>query len=202
MEDGPTHHGVHDVAFLRNMPNISILAPSNEQELHDMLFAAYNQNSPVVIRYPRGGANPIFKRDVPQVQWGKAETIQTGKDIAIWSLGKELETAYNVAYQLSEKYGLSTTIINTRFIVPFDKELLLEQIKTMPIITIEDLQVQGGLGSTVDELLINKPHKGVLHFGWGCDIIPHGNVSDIKAKFGLDATTIAEEIYTYINNRE
>lgn len=192
VEDGPTHHGIHDLSFFRNMPNISILSPKDEFELRNMLFASYEHRAPVIIRYPRGdGSGFGNKSEVKEIFWGKSEVLEKGSDLAIWALGKECSTAVEVS-KILKSSRISTTVVNTRFIRPFDSELLLEQAKIMPLITIEDCQVQGGLGSAVDEILVNSPHKGVYHYGWGLDIVPHGTIPEIRKKAGLTPEIIAE----------
>ena len=192
VDDGPTHHGIHDLAFLKNLPNISILSPKHECELRNMLFAANKHAAPVVIRYPRGaGSGDTFKE--VEVPWGKAEVLKEGQDIAIWAVGKECATAFKVAKILDEK-KIKAMVVNTRFIKPFDSELLLKHAGKMPIVTIEDCQVDGGIGSIVDTCLANTKHKELLHFGWGDKIIPHGSVCEIRRKFALTPEAIADKI--------
>ena len=194
VDDGPTHHGIHDLAFLKNLPNLSILSPKDECELRNMLFAAHKHAAPAVIRYPRSaGSGEKFKEN--NIPWGKAEILKKGKDITIWAVGKECTTAMEVAAILKKK-KIDVCVVNTRFIKPFDKELLLKQAAKMPIATIEDCQIDGGLGGIVDSLLINKKHKDVSHFGWSDKIIPHGTVCEIRRKFDLTPEAIAEKIVT------
>jgi len=201
VDDGPTHHGIHDLSFLKNLPNISILSPKDECELRNMLFAAYNHCAPVVIRYPRGnGSGEKFQKcDIP---WGKAEIIKkpskkskttSEKEVAIWAVSKECDTALEVA-KILEDEGAIVTIVNSRFIKPFDSKLLLSQSKKMKIITIENCQIDGGLGSIVDSILINTEHNGVSHFGWGDDIVPHGTICELRKKFNLTPEAIAKQL--------
>jgi len=194
VDDGPTHHGIHDLAFLKNLPNLAILSPKDECELRNMLFAAYKYSAPVVIRYPRGfGSGNKFKEtDIP---WGKAEILKEGKDVALWAVGKEVTTAMQAAGIL-RKMKIDAVVVNTRFIKPFDSELLFEHAERMSIVTIEDCQIEGGIGSIIDSLLINKKHKEILHFGWGDKIIPHGTICEIRKKFELTPESIAEKIAT------
>lgn len=161
VEDGPTHHGIYDESFLLSMPRLSVLAPKNETELKAMLFAAYEQKTPVAIRYPRG-ASKINDLPVPALEWGKAEVVRDGSDLAIWAVGREVRTALEAAGIL----GCSCRIVNTRFLKPFDKELFLSDAAKMPIFTIEDNLEGAGLDSIADKLLINAGHHGVHHFAW------------------------------------
>ncbi|HBC85844.1 MAG TPA: 1-deoxy-D-xylulose-5-phosphate synthase [Lentisphaeria bacterium] len=194
VEDGATHHGIHDLSFLRNMPNISILCPADGCELRNMLFTAYERKEPVVIRYPRGSAvRKPGTEPVELIPWGKSFVLKEGKDIAIWASGRELSTAIEVA-EILAKSGKTATVVNARFMKPFDNDLLLQHAAKMPVATIEDCQIQGGLGSIVDETLIKAGHKGVFHFGWGNDVIPHGTIAGIRKKSGFTAEAIAAEI--------
>ncbi len=190
VEDGPTHHGIYDESFLLSMPRLSVLAPKNETELKAMLFAAYEQKTPVAIRYPRG-ASKINDLPVPALEWGKAEVVRDGSDLAIWAVGREVRTALEAAGIL----GCSCRIVNTRFLKPFDKELFLSDAAKMPIFTIEDNLEGAGLDSIVDKLLINAGHHGVHHFAWPADkIIPHGTQSCLREKFGMTPKAIACKI--------
>ncbi|MFZ2654653.1 MAG: 1-deoxy-D-xylulose-5-phosphate synthase [Victivallales bacterium] len=194
VEDGATHHGIHDLSFLRNMPNISILCPADGCELRSMLYAAYERKAPVIIRYPRGSAVKKSGTEPAElIPWGKAMVIRDGKDIAIWASGREVSTAMEVAGILA-KSGKDAMVVNTRFMKPFDTDLLLQHASKMPVATIEDCQIQGGLGSIVDETLISASHKGVHHFGWGNGIVPHGTIAGIRKKSGFTAEAIAEDI--------
>ena len=190
VEDGPTHHGSYDESFLLSMPRLSVLAPKNETELKAMLFAAYEQKTPVAIRYPRG-ASKINDLPVPALEWGKAEVVRDGSDLAIWAVGREVRTALEAAGIL----GCSCRIVNTRFLKPFDKELFLSDAAKMPIFTIEDNLEGAGLDSIADKLLINAGHHGVHHFAWPADkIIPHGTQSCLREKFGMTPKAIACKI--------
>ncbi|OGV52273.1 MAG: 1-deoxy-D-xylulose-5-phosphate synthase [Lentisphaerae bacterium GWF2_44_16] len=192
VEDGPTHHGIHDLAFLRNMPNLDIIAPKNGAELRAMLFAAYARNKPVLIRYPKGDA---VKEDAEnsEISWGRAEAFGKGGDLSIWAIGKEFYTAKKVAEILKAEHKIEVTLVNVRFLKPFDAELLKEHALTMRIITLEDCQIQGGLGSVVDETLVNVSHKGVMHLGWGLNIVPYGDTCRIREEYGLTPEAIAEK---------
>lgn len=202
VDDGPTHHGIHDLSFLRNMPNLSILSPKDENELKAMLIDAYDRKMPVLIRYPRGSSGSFF--DAPSntfpVEWGRAEIVKNGADLALWGMGREVFTALKTAEILEEKHGIKAAVVNMRFLKPFDSGLLMEQADSMPLATIQDCQIKGGLGSSVDECLINRKHKGVMHFGWGDSIIPHGEVDKIRQEFGMTPNQIAEKLLDFIKD--
>jgi 1-deoxy-D-xylulose-5-phosphate synthase len=195
VDDGPTHHGIQDLAFLRTMPNLDILAPRDERELRDMLFEVYRRRRAAVIRYPRGGTGTYtdLKDFQPEtIPWGVPDCVRHGNDLSIWALGPEVRTALDVAELLQAHSGIEANVINTRFFKPFPAPVLRKQAVKMPVITIEDAQVRGGLGSTVDECLVNENHHGVMHFGWGEGIVPHGTVKGIRETTGMTAEAIAE----------
>ena len=195
--DGPTHHGIHDISFLRNIPYLSILSPSDECELRNMLFSAYEHKTPVIIRYPKASAVASQKRE-ENIAWGKAKIMKEGKDLAIWAVGKEVDTALLVA-EILKKDNIDAAVVNTRFIKPFDSELLIEQAKRVPIATIEDSQIDGGIGGITDSILINIDHQGIQHFGWGDQVIPHGTTSGIRNKFEMTTEQIAEKCKLFYN---
>ncbi len=199
VEDGPTHHGIHELSFLLNMPNLSVLSPRDEAELKEMLFASYEKAEPVVIRYPRGGApKPTPPPPRAALSWGKAEILQEGSSLAIWAAGRESFTALEVAKLLKESRNIDATVVNVRFLKPFDNALLLEHASKMPIATIEDCQIFGGLGSLAEAALNGQPSKGLKHFGWGDETIPHGAVETLREKAGMDAESIANAIAAWL----
>ncbi len=202
VEDGPTHHGIHDLAFLRNIPNLVIMQPATENELHNMLFTAYQLNRPVVIRYPKTHSGEKFTPDAAPIYMepGKADIVLEGNDAAIFAVGNELKTAQIVAKTLAEN-GIELTVINTRYIKPFDYDLLLQIAEKMPVITLENNQIKGGLADIIDETLINSSHHGVLHLGWNNDtFIPHGQVKLLREAFQMSPEAISKQILKFINS--
>ncbi|MBU8901879.1 MAG: hypothetical protein KOO69_03995, partial [Victivallales bacterium] len=196
VEDGPTHHGIHDLGFFRGLPNLTIMAPKDENELREMIFTAYALNSPVVIRYPRGSSMQVEKlSDAPPLllETAKAELIREGKDGVIWAMGSEVYNALEIADKLANE-NIELSVVNVRFIRPFDTGLLQKQAVAMPVFTLEDCQITGGLASEVDEVLINSEHKGVKHFGWKSEIIPHGKPKELRKNYGMSQSQIIKEI--------
>lgn len=195
VEDGPTHHGFHDLPFLLAMPNLSILAPKDPEELSLMLPAALKEAHPVVLRYPRGTCNmQKFSLDSTPIQWGKGEILHEGRDLLLWAMGKECKTALQTAELLKEK-NISCTIVNGRFYKPFDASLFLSLAEKMPVVTIEDALEGTGCDALTDSLLANKKHFPILHFSWKNDsFLPHGTIEGIRKKFGFTAEKIAEAI--------
>jgi len=203
-EDGPTHHGVFDISYLRHIPNLVIMAPKDENELQHMLYTASIFNGPVAIRYPRGSGLGVQLDDgFQEIPIGKAEVIQYGSDLTLLAVGNMVETAQETAQILQEK-GTSCTVINSRFIKPLDAQLILESIKnTKGIVTLEEHVLAGGFGSSVLELLeSNDVSKKVLRIGLADDFVAHGNVDILREVYGLTSEKIIEKIGKEFNFKE
>ena len=154
--DGETHHGAFDMSFFKIIPNLTILAPKDFKELEKMLKFAVDLGKPVVIRYPRGGeAQEKFDKN-EEIENGKAEILQEGKDISLIGIGKTVASCMEVAKKLKEQ-KVEAEVINARFIKPFDKETVKKSIsKTKKVITLEDNALIGGLGSEVKEIISSE----------------------------------------------
>lgn len=191
VEDGPTHHGIYDLAFLRSMPGLTIMEPRNESELEVMLFEAYRLNAPVVIRYPRGGTSS-GKCAIAPLEHGKAEIFKSGNGPVLWAAGAEVETALKVEALL----GQNCTIVNTRYLAPFDTRTALHFAhEGRLIVTLEDHVCTGGLASVMDETLSGIVPAKVLHFGWNAaEILPHGKIPQLREKYGMTPEAIADRI--------
>lgn len=151
--DGPTHHGVFDLSFLRIVPNLILMAPKDEKELQHLLFTAINHNGPSVLRYPRGsGENVELATELKSLEIGKGELLREGTDILLLPIGNRVYSALRASVGL-EKLGIDAAVINPRFIKPLDNELICDWAsKTGRVMTIEDNVRQGGFGSAVLEL--------------------------------------------------
>ena len=201
-EDGPTHHGCLDIAYLRPIPNMQVLAPRDEVELALMLEYAAKQNTPIAIRYPRGYAtgtqdNPSSRKPI---QTGESETIKDGKDLIFMPLGSSYSDALKVIDELEKNHGLSVKLVNPRFVKPFDEKLLAEIISSgLPVVTLEDSVLQGGFGSMIAEKLIdaNASNK-VLRLGLPDSFIQHGSLKELKAMLGLDPQSIVNKILKWL----
>ena len=193
VEDGPTHHGIYDLSFLLSIPNLQIYFPADEGELQDMLFYAYYIKSPVVIRYPKGYSTNLTEKRTPFIP-GQSVELRTGKDVAIWCAGRESENGLKIA-QLLENKGVAASVVNVRSLKPFDSGKLKLDAAEKVIVTLEDSQKEGGFASLVDSLLINEPHKEILHFGWSCqDFVPHGKPDALRKAYQLTPQDISEKI--------
>ena len=190
--DGETHQGLLDMSFTNTIPNFTIMAPKDFNELEEMLEFSVNLQKPVLLRYPRGSENISFGTS-EKIEYGKAEVLEKGKDITIVAIGKMVSRAVEVSNILKE-LGVTCTVINARFLKPFDEKILLKNINKQ-IITIEDGTVVGGLGSKVEEVLQkNKINVNLEKKAYPDEFIKHGSVSKIEEKYGLDAKSISETI--------
>lgn len=195
-EDGPTHHGVFDIAYLRHIPNIVIMAPKDENELQHMLYTAINHNSPIAIRYPRGEAMGVsLDSDLKKIEIGKGEIIVDGDDIAIIAIGNAVYPSLEAAARLRDE-GISTTVVNARFAKPLDKELIIDIAgRVKGIITVEEHSLEGGFGSAVMELLSEEDIKiKIKRLGLPDKFIEHGAQNILRQKYGLDSDGIYQSV--------
>ena len=195
--DGETHQGILDLSFFNIIPNLTIMAPKDFCELENMLEYALELNSPVVIRYPRGGEDLSVKfENKDKIKLGKAEIIKQGNDITIVAIGKMVSRAYEVALEL-EKNNISTEVINARFLKPFDEETIKQSIlKTKKIITIEDNIVKGGLGTNTQDVITKNNLDNVILkvYGYPDEFIRHGSLEEIENLYGLNKESIVKEV--------
>jgi 1-deoxy-D-xylulose-5-phosphate synthase len=195
-DDGGTHHGVFDLAYLRCIPNMVILAPKDTAEMADMTrFALGYIDGPIAVRYPRGGQEP-FDTPAAKIKLGKAEILsEDGRDVLLLGLGAGVKIAVDAAAMLKER-GLKTTVINARFCKPLDDEAIVAAAnRCSKIVTVEDGTVAGGFGSAVLELLNARAvQKHVSMFGLPDTFIEHGPIPTLREDVGLTAASIAASI--------
>ncbi|MCD8199259.1 MAG: 1-deoxy-D-xylulose-5-phosphate synthase [Phascolarctobacterium sp.] len=195
-DDGYTHHGVFDYAYLRSMPNMMIMAPKDENELRHMLFTAINHTGPVALRYPRAyGIGVDIDETIHAITLGKAEVIKYGSDISIWAIGTMVEIAVKVAEKLATD-NITATVVNMRFVKPLDKDLLLEHAaKYKTIAVLEEGAVSGGAGSVVLETINESKYSPkVLLFGIPDKFVGHGPREQLLKDIGMDVNNIANKI--------
>jgi 1-deoxy-D-xylulose-5-phosphate synthase len=187
--DGPTHHGLFDIAYLRCVPNVTVMQPKDEDELVDMLHTGIELGSPAFIRYPRGPGAGVHVKDTPQLlEVGHAEVLREGSNIVLWALGSMVRDALRIADRLRDEENLSVGVVNARFVRPLDRTLLLSQAAVVPlIVTLEDHVVTGGFGSSVLEALQEAGClAAVERIGWPDRFVEHGsNVEVLRAAYGL-----------------
>lgn len=202
--DGETHQGILDLSFFKIIPNINIMAPKDFKELEDMLEFAVALNKPIVIRYPRGGEGKNKFEKHEKIELGKAELIEEGKNLTILAIGKMVDRGYELLKKL-KKIGIEAELINVRFLKPLDSDLILKSIrKTKKIITIEDNILEGGLASSIKELLIDNKIEDIKikNFGYPNVFVKHGTVDEIEKLYGLDIDNILKETKELINEEE
>ena len=202
-EDGATHQGLFDIAFLRTLPNMVIMAPKDENELRHMLKTSIYHPGPSSIRYPRGsGLGVKIDEEIKEIEVGKGEVIKDGKDLAIIAFGSMVDPSMKAAAMLEEK-GFSVAVINARFAKPIDKSLIMKYAKkTGCLITTEEHSVQGGFGSAVLEVLQNFDERIPLKtkcIGVPDVLIEHGATGLIKKDLKLDPEGMFETIYAFVN---
>ena len=191
--DGPTHHGIYSVGFLRALPHLAIVCPACESEMEAALRFAVKLAAPVILRYPRGGSTRQFG-EVP-FTLGRAVIRREGDENApvIWSCGAEVATAFRCA-EILEAEGPDCTVVDARFLKPFDGELA-RSFAARPQFVIEDHCVSGGLASALREAMDGIAHRPVTSFGWSDEEpIPHGEVEKLREKAGLHPERLARRI--------
>lgn len=199
--DGETHQGIFDISFLSSIPGMSIFAPKNKYELYDILKYSREMTVPLAIRYPRGTAYGGLKNFRAPIEYGKSEVLYKGSDIAIIAAGSMVRTADEVR-ELLDSRGIHPTVVNARFVKPFDEELVKELAKSHRyIVTIEENVLRGGFGegvaAYVSRLKTQWPEEivaSVVSIGIPNVYVEHGNVDILKAGMGLDSVSITEKI--------
>ncbi len=191
--DGPTHHGVLDLGYLRMIPNLVIAAPRDENQLQHLLATAIESGRPFAVRFPRGTAMGVRLDPEPKaVPIGRAELLRDGKDIALFAIGKAVEVAEKAADLLADQ-GISARVVDARFIKPLDDQALVSAIERCSrIVTIEDHMATGGFGSAVlERLAVLTPGARVLVCGLADRFVEHGETDDQWTAAGIDPESIA-----------
>ena len=190
--DGETHQGTLDVAFLSTIPNMNIMAPKNFEELEKMLEFAVDLKKPIAIRYPRGGESKEKFESCKDIEYGKAEILKEGKDVTIIGSGKTVARAMELSRKLEED-KIKTEVINVRFIKPLDKETILNSaMKTKKVIIIEDNIYTSSISQNVQSLIMSEGLNNIKVFSYTYpdEYIKHGSVSEIEKSYGLDVQSI------------
>ena len=203
-DDGPTHHGVFDISYLRGIPEIVLMAPKDEDELADMMKTAVELPGPSAIRYPRGVGTGVERKAEPQaIPVGKAEVLEDGSDVAILGLGPMITLARELAERL-ERDGYSAAVINPRFVKPLDTEMLGEYSRRVAaFVTFEDHVKMGGFGLAVIEALEEMGSAvPVVRIGWPDHFIEHGKVNDLRAKYGLTVEAAQAQVLPLLARRQ
>jgi len=203
-EDGPTQHGVYDIAFMRILPNMKVMAPKDENELRHMLYTAIYLDGPVSLRYPRGKAQGVpMDAELQKLEVGKAELLSPQaieeaeqQSCVLLAYGTAVEQAQLAAKELADE-GISVTLVNARWAKPLDEELIMRLAKaTRRIVTVEDHMVAGGFGSAVLEFLESRGMRDVdvRVIGYPDKLIEHGAPSILKELYGLSSSHIKDAV--------
>ncbi len=200
-EDGPTHHGVFDIAFLRAVPNIVISAPKDWQELRNLLYTAVYSGKIFAIRYPRGSVIGESEGKFEKIEIGSWEKLEKGREIAILAVGKYVKKALETK-DILRKYGFNPTVVNARFIRPFDEEMLKDILKTHKyVVTMEDGTLNGGFGSAIAEYILDNGYINTLiRFGIPDRFVEHGKVELLERDLGLLPEQMAEKIMKKVSD--
>ena len=197
-DDGATHHGVFDIAYLRPLPNMVLCSPKNTDELRDMMrFAALYKSGPLAVRYPRGGDD---KTDFASganapIELGKSEVLRSGDNLSIIAYGPLVNTALQAALQMEAEHGVSAQVINARWAKPLDADVILDAARrTGKIITLEDGVLRGGFGSAILELLAENglTDVEVKMLGIPDHFVEHGPIPILRGLCGMDVLGVLQ----------
>ena len=201
-EDGPTHHGVFDLAYLRHVPNIVVMAPKDENELQHMIKTAVEHPGPTAVRYPRGtGYGVPMDQEIKTLEIGRGELLRDGSDVAVIAIGNMVYPSMEAARRLAAE-GVSVAVVNARFVKPLDEELLLQVARAAGrIVTVEEHALLGGFGSAVLECLDTRGVTGVKshRIGLPDSYIEHGTQAVLRKKYGLDADGIYQSVRDFLD---
>ncbi len=203
-EDGATHQGLYDIAYLRTLPNMVVMAPKDENELRHMLKTAVYHPGPAAVRYPRGaGLGVPLDPEMKELEIGKGEVLQDGNDIALIAYGHMVPPAQDLARSL-EGEGLSVAVINARFVKPLDTDLICRYARSAKcLVTLEEHSLQGGFGSAVlEEINEHVPEKNVLVkcIGAADRVIEHGAPALVRKDLKLDPESLLNTVQEFYNN--
>jgi 1-deoxy-D-xylulose-5-phosphate synthase len=204
--DGETHQGVFDIAYLRSIPSMTIMSPKDENELRHMLHTGVNLGGPVAVRYPRGNGLGIdLDKELKKLPIGKAEVLRQGRDALLVCFGPIVNNALQAADQLAREHGIECSVINARFAKPLDEELLARELPKYDLVaTVEDHAISGGFGAAVVEFVNDRGltlRSAIKRFGVQDDFVPHGSQSEQHALNGYDAKSIAEYVCKNVSQR-
>jgi len=202
-EDGPTHHGQFDLTYLRNLPQMTVMAPKDENELCRMLLTALNHNGPIAVRYPRGTAIgvPLDPSPAP-VPYAKAEVLANGNDLIILAIGRMVAVAEQAAEQL-DKIDIAATVVNCRFVKPLDEGLLTRLCSDIPrLLILEENTICGGLSSAVLEMLSDHhiAMASIERIGLPDQFVEHGKISLLHEKYGLNIENVVRVARRMLKN--
>ena len=192
--DGPSHHGVFDLSYLRMIPNLVVGAPADATELCAMVETAVDHDGPIAVRYPKGGAVSVPSLPVPPLEVGKAELRAEGDEVLLIAVGRMVEVAEKAALDLGEK-GVSAGVVNARWVKPLDPQILDWAAPVKRVVTLEDNVIAGGFGAAVMEAFASAGMaKEVLNIGVPDEFLPFGSPGDVMETVGMDPDSVVERI--------
>jgi 1-deoxy-D-xylulose-5-phosphate synthase len=206
-EDGPTHHGLFDLSYLRSLPNLVLMAPKDENELRHMLATAVSHPGPIALRYPRGsGTGVTLDSNIVPLPIGKAEILTQGDDLLILAIGRSVEDALLAAKELKDQHGINATVVNSRFVKPLDIDLITQLATRIPrIITVEENVLAGGFGSAVLEAINDADIEfcSIKRIGLPDKFIEHGPQKVLRKLYQIDMRAIVETAlkFTYVTSQ-
>ncbi|HEY6838877.1 MAG TPA: 1-deoxy-D-xylulose-5-phosphate synthase [Geobacteraceae bacterium] len=204
-DDGPTHHGVFDFSYLRHLPEMTVMAPKDENELRHMVKTAIDSGRPMAVRYPRGNGYGVpLDQELVALPIGKGELLAEGDDVAIIAIGVTVRPALEAAILLRDQ-GIHAAVVNARFVKPLDRDLILQQARrTGCLVTVEENALQGGFGSAVLELLADEGLSGVRvkRLGIPDSYIEQGSQAQLRADLGLDTPGIVAAVADFMLKKE
>jgi 1-deoxy-D-xylulose-5-phosphate synthase len=202
-DDGPTHHGVFDMSYLRHLPGMTVMAPKDENELQHMLFTAIRSDRPISLRYPRGAGHGVtMDHDLSCLEIGSGEILAEGEDLTILAIGSTVYPTLEAERTLAAE-GIQATVINARFVKPLDADLIISAAsRTGNLMTVEENALQGGFGSAVLELLEERGISGIRtrRIGIPDRFIEHGSQAQLRSDLGLDSAGIAEAARNFLRS--
>lgn len=202
-EDGPTHHGLFDISYLRSIPNMVVMAPKDENELRNMIATAISHQGPVAVRYPRGrGFGVALDPTITLLPMGKGEVVEKGDDLLILAIGSGVQESICAAAILDQNYKTRATVVNCRFVKPLDETLLVPLCKQFDhIITVEENARLGGFGSAVLELLCDHQvtWKRFERIGIEDTFVEHGSQAYLREKYNIDAASIVNKALSVLD---
>ncbi len=194
--DGETHQGIFDMSFFKVVPNITIVAPKDFKELQSMMKFAEGFNGPIVLRYPRGGESKEKFNKNENIILGEPEFLKEGKHITIIAIGNQVAKAVRLAERLKEN-KINAEVINSRFLKPLNEEKIIKSIlKTKMVITLEDSTIIGGLGSTIEDIIVRNKLEDIRFksFAYPDVYVEHGTIDELEELYGLDEESIIKYI--------
>lgn len=193
--DGETHHGIFDLSYLNNVPNMTVMAPKDTKELELMMELSLELEGPMAIRYPRGSSYFVDKGEYKPIELGTYEIINKGENVAILAIGNMVKQSIE-AIDILNKSGINPTLVNARFLKPIDENLIMDLAKNHKyVVTVEDNVITGGFGSRINKFIIdNKLDNEIENIGIKDEFIPHGDVDILYEQCGLSSSCIAQRI--------